>query len=537
MNLTFKSKVLLGMTLATLFLTAVAINGLWQAHRSAQALSQDAEHAMAYVHRIGTVERLFGHMIQEWKNTLLRGSSLESFQKHAKAFDTALTDMYTELDALDKQTSDANKVHLEKFRTDLKNLESAYKSARSEYINEKRFDPAGADKAVKGIDRGALDAFKALSTEIDKEQEKHGADRLASMDKALWMTIFVSLGAGALALVLMGWFLGRTIGVINGVISALNQTSDQVASSSQDMSSTSTQLASATTEQAASLEETATALQEINSMLAKSMDYAKTAAESSNESARTAGEGKVAIEKMIQSTDEISASNNDLLEQMNRSNTKIAEIVRVIGEIGEKTKVINEIVFQTKLLSFNASVEAARAGEHGKGFAVVAEEVGNLAAMSGNAAHEITTMLDESIRKVEQIVNASKTEMDKLANVGRSKVQAGMEVARQCSDILDTIVDRVNEVARMANEISSASREQVTGVNEISNAISQLDAATQSNSGTSQLASRTAADLSTQAETLRGLVVDLVNTVQGQQNAAANNVVALHPRAQAARAA
>ena len=72
----------------------------------------------------------------------------------------------------------------------------------------------------------------------------------------------------------------------------------------------------------------------------------------------------------------------------------------LISEIGNKTKVINDIVFQTKLLSFNASVEAARAGEHGKGFSVVAEEVGNLAHMSGNSAKEITQLLESSINRV-----------------------------------------------------------------------------------------------------------------------------------------
>jgi methyl-accepting chemotaxis protein len=91
---------------------------------------------------------------------------------------------------------------------------------------------------------------------------------------------------------------------------------------------------------------------------------------------------------------------------MNKSNDEISSIVKVIAEIGDKTKVINDIVFQTKLLSFNASVEAARAGEQGKGFAVVAEEVGNLATMSGKAAEEISSMLGDSMGKVELIVMA-----------------------------------------------------------------------------------------------------------------------------------
>ena len=72
------------------------------------------------------------------------------------------------------------------------------------------------------------------------------------------------------------------------------------------------------------------------------------------------------------------------------------------------------IVFQTKLLSFNASVEAARAGEYGKGFSVVAEEVGNLAQMSGIAAKDISALLQSSVKKVEQIATESKTKIDRL---------------------------------------------------------------------------------------------------------------------------
>ena len=79
------------------------------------------------------------------------------------------------------------------------------------------------------------------------------------------------------------------------------------------------------------------------------------------------------------------------------------EILGYIKSIEEKTKVINDIVFQTKLLSFNASVEAARAGEQGKGFAVVAEEVGNLATMSGTSAEEISKLLESSISHIESI--------------------------------------------------------------------------------------------------------------------------------------
>lgn len=143
----------------------------------------------------------------------------------------------------------------------------------------------------------------------------------------------------------------------------------------------------------------------------------------------------------------------------------------MILEIAEKTKVINEIVFQTKLLSFNASVEAARAGEQGKGFAVVAEEVGNLATMSGNAAQDISNMLGESTAKVQEIVRQTKEEMSRLTTQSKNDVENGIKVARDCDVVLNEIVKNVNHVDQLVREITEASKnlsQQALSLNSIS---------------------------------------------------------------------
>jgi methyl-accepting chemotaxis protein len=190
----------------------------------------------------------------------------------------------------------------------------------------------------------------------------------------------------------------------------------------------------------------------------------------------------------------------------------MAETVKVIEQIDKKTKVINEIVNKTELLSFNASVEAARAGEHGKGFAVVAEEVGNLARMSGAAAEEIAALLEESINKVNQMVADTKRNVD-----------VGAEVARECGGVFEEIVQNVSSVSGMATEIATASGEQARGCSEITKAMNQLDQMTQQNSATSEEAAASAEELSAQAESLRAAVAYLVRTISGEEKQAASS--------------
>jgi methyl-accepting chemotaxis protein len=250
-------------------------------------------------------------------------------------------------------------------------------------------------------------------------------------------------------------------------------------------------------------------------MVGKNSENAKYTASTSAESKHKAETGKEVVEHMIHSMDDINQNNQAIMTQIDYSNSRIAEIIKVIREIENKTKVINAIVFQTKLLSFNASVEAARAGEHGKGFAVVAEEVGNLAQMSGSAAKEISSMLEGSIQKVEGIVNDTKIKVGKLVEDGHKVVEAGAEVARQCGEVLNEIVKNVTNVSQMALEISKASQEQALGVNEITKAIAQLNTATQQNAATSEAATTVSQELTDQVHSLDSAATLLVETVFG----------------------
>lgn len=319
-------------------------------------------------------------------------------------------------------------------------------------------------------------------------------------------------------------FLGIAISKsLDSITRSLQINSKEVSQASVEIASQSTQLSEASTEQAASLQEIVAAIDEISAMVEKNSEAATKSKDVSAISRDAATRGQNIVSSMIKAIDEINQSNNEVSDQMNESNTKLSEITKLINDIGTKTKVINEIVFQTKLLSFNASVEAARAGEYGKGFAVVAEEVGNLAQMSGNAAKEITDMLEQSIRQVETIVNETKNKVENLMSDSKEKVEAGSRTANECNSALNEILSNVSDVDSLVSEIAVASQEQSTGIREISKAVGQMEEVTQQNSSSAQASSLEANRLSTQSSELNNVVTELLQIVQGNTSSKANS--------------
>ncbi|HVJ64169.1 MAG TPA: methyl-accepting chemotaxis protein [Bdellovibrionota bacterium] len=351
-----------------------------------------------------------------------------------------------------------------------------------------------------------------LTTELSYEET---FAELAEIQMIMGLILILSI----LGISFVAWTVGTGIAKsLQLVIDRLSVSNKQVSDASVESAASATELSEAATEQAASLQETMASIEEISAMVNQNAESANKAKSTVDLNAKSSEEGKQNVQRMIQAINEIKGTNDEILQQMESSNREFAAIVKIISDIGEKTKVINDIVFQTKLLSFNASVEAARAGEHGKGFAVVAEEVGNLAQMSGNAAREITDMLSGSIKKVNDIVQETTAKVDQLVEVGKDKISMGQSTADKCREALDTITDGAVTVSSMVAEIANASKEQAQGVQEINKAISQLDQVTQQNSAVAQQSSAQAENLSAEAQSLSDAVVSLVGFVQGSDS-------------------
>ncbi|MCM2353587.1 MAG: methyl-accepting chemotaxis protein [Pseudobdellovibrio sp.] len=334
----------------------------------------------------------------------------------------------------------------------------------------------------------------------------------------------------AILLVAVGFILSLTMGIIfarglsNSLVSVsknLVEGATQLNSAATEIATGSESLSSSASEQAAAVQETSSAVEELSAMVSKNSDNAEKSRDKAAVSQQVAQKGRTVVTEMMSAISDINESNNQIMGAVEESNKNIAEITRVIMDIGAKTTVIKDIVFQTKLLSFNASVEAARAGEHGKGFSVVAEEVGNLAQMSGNAAQEISSTLEESIKKVNHIVAETKERVESLILVGKDKVERGHTIATQCGEILEQIVAEASDVSSMVVEISSSSKEQSIGIQEITKAMSQMDTVTQQNASISQTSASASVELAAQAESLTSLVSEMQSIIYGLNQAPA----------------
>lgn len=365
---------------------------------------------------------------------------------------------------------------------------------------------------MENWNEGKLHGVFVIKTDLHKVIAMEKSKHVLQPDMILILGIIVSALIGIIIAVIL---LRRPINDLNEIAAYLGKSGNDVNKTATKIAETSEEFSQVSTEQASSLQETSASIEEISKMIGANTENANFSSKVSVQSLDTAEKGKQVVNHMIIAIGDINNSNQGIMNQIDETNKEIEKIVHIINEIGNKTKVINDIVFQTKLLSFNASVEAARAGEHGKGFSVVAEEVGNLANMSGKAAQEITQMLESSIRTVENIAKDSKEKIGVLLYESKTKVETGVSIAKDSEQVLHEIVESVASVSKMISDISHASNEQAQGVQEINKAVAQLDQVTQQNTQGAAHAANAASELAHEAEELNNLVLKLKLLIDG----------------------
>ncbi|MFD1743935.1 methyl-accepting chemotaxis protein [Rhizobium helianthi] len=257
--------------------------------------------------------------------------------------------------------------------------------------------------------------------------------------------------------------LNLALRAMEETISGIQQSAEALSSNARVINSVSHEIARSAEKQAASLEETAAALNELTTTV--------------NDASGRAFEAKRLVAETRNGAEVSGNIVQDATGAMARIEDSSREISKIIG-------VIDEIAFQTNLLALNAGVEAARAGEAGKGFAVVAQEVRELAQRSANAAKDIKTLISAS----------------------GSAVELGVSLVNKTGSALEQIVQQVKDVDLNVAAISQASREQATGITEISTAVNMLDQATQRNAATVEEANAAAQSLAAESQALYDLI-------------------------------
>jgi methyl-accepting chemotaxis protein len=250
--------------------------------------------------------------------------------------------------------------------------------------------------------------------------------------------------------------LARTVGDVRTGTETITVASQEIASGNADLSSR-------TESQASSLEETASSMEELTSTVKQNADNARQANQLAVSASSVAVKGGSVVSQVV-----------DTMGSIKESSRKIVDIIGVI----------DGIAFQTNILALNAAVEAARAGEQGRGFAVVAAEVRNLAQRSAGAAKEIKSLIGDSV----------------------DKVDAGSKLVDEAGQTMDLIVTSIKQVADIMGEITAATQEQSNGIEEVNQAITQMDEMTQQNAALVEQAAAAAESMQEQAQKLAAAV-------------------------------
>jgi methyl-accepting chemotaxis protein len=257
--------------------------------------------------------------------------------------------------------------------------------------------------------------------------------------------------------------LNKLIKVCQNLIKEVKISITTVNSAAKEIANGNMDLSTRTESQAASLQETSASLEELTATVKQNAENAKDANSLSAKASEIATQGGHVVTEVV-----------TMMGDINSRSRRIVDIISVI----------DGIAFQTNILALNAAVEAARAGEQGRGFAVVATEVRNLAQRSATAAKEIKELIEDSV----------------------GKIDSGTKLVDQAGATMEQIVDSIKKVASIMGEITSASMQQSIGIEQVNQAVSQMDSLTQQNATLVNKAATTAQILEAQTQHMSDII-------------------------------
>ena len=443
----------------------------------------------------------FKEQVQGWMGVLVRGHDPAALDKNWKQFTFREREVRRAGEKLREAVElPAARELLDKFLADHKVMGEKYRAALEEF-KASNADARKTDALVKGIDAGPSDNLEELVKLMSDEAAKAVTGARAQANRALVVSLVVIAIATLLALVATAFLIMRTVArpiaravdvvdrvasgdltvsvetssrdetgrLLRGLVrmrdglseavSMIRRSAENVGTASKEIAAGHADLSARTEEQAASLEETASSMEELAATVRENAESARTANALASTTSSTAGKGGQVMADVVGTMGGIS------------------EASRRIGDI---VGVIDSIAFQTNILALNAAVEAARAGEHGRGFAVVAAEVRALAQRSATAAKEIRDLIQDSV----------------------DQVGHGTRLVEQAGATMQDIVVSVKRVTEMMSQIADASQEQLTGIDQVSGAVTQMDRVVQQNAALVAESAAAAQSMAEQADEL-----------------------------------
>lgn len=349
---------------------------------------------------------------------------------------------------------------------------------------------------------------------VQLQQNQRNAIRTAYELAEVRSHIFTRLLLALVALaVLVGaysvYFFTRLKGRMTGIVYELKGMADVLLRTSSEVEMSAKVLQQASDRNSQSIQQTSVAMDQITSMVATTTSGANRSNDLSQETWNAANSGEAVLIDMGHAFRQIEEANQEVLQEMNAVSGEMATILDVFDGIRAKTKVITDIVLQTRLLSFNASVEAARAGEHGRGFAVVADEVNKLAQLSGTASTEISAILQTGLSRVKEIVDDVRFKMDKLSNTAASRTREGSTKSQNAAAVFHEITVKIEEVKTVIADLKRAASEQMNGINEVNRSMDAIGSTTEKNIQAIEGARGAASELTQGAERLQTAVGEI----------------------------
>ncbi|HLX25304.1 MAG TPA: methyl-accepting chemotaxis protein [Usitatibacter sp.] len=496
-----RNKILAVFVLGLALVVAGALFGFAAARSGLATVAQVNDTLIAQAIAAQGLEGTFKEQMAQWANVLLRGQDPKALDKSWKQFTFREREVRRAGEKLLEVVELPNaRDLLQKFLAAHATIGTKYREAL-ETFKDSNFDAKKIDSQVKGLELEAADGLEDLVKIMRDEADKAVAGARAKASRALALSLAVIAISTLVALIGCAILITRTVArpleravsvvdrvaagdltvrvdsssrdetgrlltglgkmrdALGEAVAVIRRSAETVGAASKQIAAGHADLSSRTEEQAASLEETASSMQELAATVKQNAENAREANQLAAETHGTASKGGKVMADVVGTMGGISDASR-----------KISEIVGVI----------DSIAFQTNILALNAAVEAARAGEQGRGFAVVAAEVRALAQRSAGAAKEIKDLIKNSTDRVGE----------------------GKRLVETAGTTMQEFVVSVQRVTEMMKGISDASQEQLSGIEQVSGAVTQMDRVVQQNAALVSQAAAATENMADQAQEL-----------------------------------